>query len=102
MFIEAPITVAAWNLEGGKAGSCRLPVPAFLPSKFIPAANLFPMETKEFVAIRRFDEENARDPKQYELPYSIWLSDWVSWLTPAPSEALRLAARCQHLCRWEI
>jgi hypothetical protein len=60
------------------------------------------METKESVAIRRFDEENARDPKQYELPYSIWLSDWVSWLTPEPSEALRLAARCQHLCRWEI
>ena len=23
-------------------------------------------------------------------------------MCPAPSEALRLAARCQHLCRWEI
>src|SRR4051794_28128115 len=66
------------------------------------AATLCAMETKESVALRRFDEENARDPKGYDLPYSIWLSEWVSWLAPEPSEALRLAARCQHLCRWEI
>lgn len=70
--------------------------------EMIGAVTLPAMGTKESVAIRRFDEENARDPKQYELPYSIWLSHWVSWLAPEPSEALRLAARCQHLCRWEI
>lgn len=60
------------------------------------------METKESIALRRFDEENARDPKQYELPYSQWLSAWVLRLCPGAPEALRLAARSQHLCRWEI
>jgi len=62
-------------------------------------------------AIARFDAENARDPKSvlsdgvaqpYELVYSRWLTDWVLRLKPEASEALRLAARCQHLCRWEI
>ena len=62
-------------------------------------------------ALRRFDAENARDPKRievegvsqpYELVYSQWLTEWVLRLQPEASEALRLAARCQHLCRWEI
>jgi Domain of unknown function (DUF4202) len=62
-------------------------------------------------ALRRFDEENARDPNQetadgvaqpQELLYAQRLSDWVLRLQPDASEALRLAARCQHLCRWEI
>jgi hypothetical protein len=62
-------------------------------------------------AIRRFDEENSRDPnivvedgapKPRELVYARWLSDWVLKLCPEASEALRLAARCQHLCRWTI
>ena len=57
--------------------------------------------------MRRFDEENARDPKRengqpYELLYAERLSNWVLKLCPAASEALRLAARCQHICRWEI
>lgn len=62
-------------------------------------------------AIARFDAENARDPKTiscdgvarpHELVYSEWLSDWVLRLAPDAPEPLRLAARCQHLCRWEI
>ena len=62
-------------------------------------------------AFRRFDEENARDPNREtadgvaqprELLYAQRLSDWVLRLRPDASEALRLAARCQHLCRWEI
>lgn len=62
-------------------------------------------------ALRRFDEENARDPntemvdgvpQPRELVYARWLSDWVLRLCPDASEALRLAARCQHLCRWQI
>ena len=57
---------------------------------------------EEAIALRRFDEENARDPHQYELRYAEWLSEWVRRLAPDASEALRLAARCQHLCRWEI
>jgi len=62
-------------------------------------------------AIRRFDEENARDPNleiidgvshPRELLYAERLSAWVMRLAPEASEELRLAARCQHICRWEI
>jgi hypothetical protein len=35
-----------------------------------------------------------------ELLYAQWLTEWVLKLCPAASEELRLAARCQHLCRW--
>jgi hypothetical protein len=57
-------------------------------------------------AIRRFDDENARDPNQEnghprELLYAGRLTDWVLKLQPEASEALRLAARCQHICRWQ-
>ncbi|HLP76149.1 MAG TPA: DUF4202 domain-containing protein [Candidatus Paceibacterota bacterium] len=62
-------------------------------------------------ALRRFDEENSRDPnvetvngvkQPRELIYAQWLTDWVLKLAPDASEPLRLAARCQHLCRWVI
>lgn len=62
-------------------------------------------------ALRRFDEENSHDPNQEivdgksqprELIYAQWLTDWVLKLSPNASEALRLAARCQHICRWKI
>jgi hypothetical protein len=62
-------------------------------------------------ALARFDAENAKDPKTvqcegrgqpHELVYSRWLTDWVLRLAPEASEPLRLAARCQHLRRWEI
>lgn len=62
-------------------------------------------------AIRRFDEENGRDPNQVvvagvphprELLYARRLTEWVLRLNPEASERLRLAARSQHLCRWKI
>lgn len=65
-------------------------------------------DPKKFeAAIRRFDEENGRDPNQEngqprELLYAERLTNWVLRLSPNASEALRLAARCQHLCRWRI
>lgn len=61
-------------------------------------------------AIRRFDAANAADPNRdlvdgvehpRELLYARRLTDWVLRLQPEASEALRLAARCQHLRRWE-
>lgn len=61
--------------------------------------------------MRRFDEENSRDPnseqldgenRPRELVYAQWLTDWVLKLCPKASEELRLAARCQHLCRWLV
>ncbi len=62
-------------------------------------------------ALRRFDEANSRDPRleqmagltqPRELAYAQWLTDWVLKLCPEASEELRLAARCQHLCRWMV
>jgi len=62
-------------------------------------------------ALRRFDEENSRDPNRdtadgvshpREQLYAQRLTRWVLRLCPEASEVLRLAARCQHLCRWEI
>jgi hypothetical protein len=62
-------------------------------------------------AIQQFDVENTRDPNQEaaghetgprELVYARWLTDWVLRLSPDASEELRLAARCQHICRWLI
>jgi hypothetical protein len=62
-------------------------------------------------ALRRFDEENRRDPNlevadgvshPREWLYAGRLTKWVLQLCPEASEELRLAARCQHLCRWEI
>ncbi len=76
------------------------------------ADDFAPADPERFAtALRRFDEENARDPNTVlldgnpqprELAYARWLTDWVLRLSPQASEPLRLAARCQHLCRWEI
>jgi hypothetical protein len=57
-------------------------------------------------AIARFDAENSRDPnvengRPRELLYAARLTEWVLKICPAASEPLRLAARCQHICRWE-
>lgn len=71
-----------------------------------------PENPERFIAaLARFDAENAKDPKSetcdgethpHEMIYSRWLTGWVLRLNPEASEGLRLAARCQHLCRWEI
>lgn len=64
------------------------------------------MNERFAAAIRRFDAENSRDPNQEdgqprERLYAERLTGWVLKLCPDASEALRLAARCQHICRWE-
>ena len=64
------------------------------------------MNEKFSAAVRRFDAENSRDPnlengRPRELLYAERLTGWVLKLSPAASEPLRLAARCQHICRWE-
>jgi uncharacterized protein DUF4202 len=62
-------------------------------------------------ALTAFDRANAQDPKKeiqegkevpYELLYAQWMTKWVNTLDPNASEAVLLAARCQHLCRWMI
>ncbi len=62
-------------------------------------------------AIRRFDEENGRDPhlvivdgaaQPHELIYAQRLTEWVLRLRPDSSKPLLLAARSQHICRWLV
>lgn len=62
-------------------------------------------------ALRRFDQENARDPnteivdgasQPRELAYAQRLYGWVLRLAPNASQELLLAARSQHICRWMI
>jgi hypothetical protein len=62
-------------------------------------------------AIRRFDDENARDPNVETVEGATWprellharrLSRWVMQLCPNATEHLRLASRCQHICRWQM
>jgi hypothetical protein len=52
--------------------------------------------------LQAIDAFNAKDPRNQELPYSEKLSVWVMRLNPDPSEALRIAARGQHIGRWTI
>ena len=46
------------------------------------------------------DAYNKKDPQGREFPYSEKLTAWVLKLNPKPSEALRIAARGQHIGRW--
>src|SRR2546423_6209747 len=53
-------------------------------------------------AIARFDAANAEDPDGEALIYAQRMSDWLEKLAPDALEALKLAARSQHIRRWEI
>jgi tRNAThr (cytosine32-N3)-methyltransferase len=51
--------------------------------------------------VHRQDPERV-DGQPAELIYAMHLERWIGELVPAPSAALLLAARCQHLERWAI
>ncbi len=62
-------------------------------------------------ALAAFDEANAADPNQIEadgipwpkeLLYARQMTRWLERFAPDASEPLQLAARCQHIRRWEI
>jgi len=62
-------------------------------------------------ALRQIDEANAADPNREihdgkEVPvawlYGRRMYDWVRVLNPDASDALQLAARAQHICRWDF
>jgi hypothetical protein len=53
-------------------------------------------------AIERIDAANAQDPHGKELLYSQRMSAWLERIEPDAPEALRLAARAQHIRRWTI
>jgi hypothetical protein len=62
-------------------------------------------------AITLFDDSNRQDPNHTivdgqehpsELLYARRMTEWLHKLEPNASEALKLAARAQHLMRWQI
>ena len=62
-------------------------------------------------AFEKFDVANAKDPntesymgRTYpkEVLYATRMTEKLNDFAPEASEALRLTARCQHICRWEI
>jgi hypothetical protein len=62
-------------------------------------------------AIADIDAANAQDPRSdrvagatrpRELVYSERMSECLARLYPDASEPLRIAARAQHICRWQI
>lgn len=62
-------------------------------------------------AIEQFNAINAEDPNKVlvhgkEIPKELLAADrleaWILSLEPQASDALRLAARCQHLRRWSV
>ena len=63
------------------------------------------------VAIEEFDAYNSQDPnremwggKEYpkELLYALRMTERLNQFAPGSPEYLTLAARCQHIGRWEI
>ncbi|MBK1790703.1 DUF4202 domain-containing protein [Persicirhabdus sediminis] len=62
-------------------------------------------------AMAAFDAANGEDPnlievdgemRARELVHAERVSGWVNKLMPNASEGLQLAARCQHICRWQV
>lgn len=62
-------------------------------------------------AMQRIDQANSQDPNREtfqgrdypkELLYSQRMSAWLEKLRPEAPEILKLAARAQHIRRWEI
>ena len=70
-----------------------------------------PVDPRLIPVIERIDRLNREDPNTElvggvshprELLYSTRLTDWVLRLAPDASDALRIAARGQHVRRWTI
>ncbi len=68
-------------------------------------------DERVILALARFDAANAEDPNREwidgrerpkELLYAERLTAMLGRYAPDASEALRLAARCQHIQRWKI
>lgn len=62
-------------------------------------------------AMALIDAANAQDPNREtwegqdwpkELLYSRRMSEWLARLAPQADEAVQLAARAQHICRWQV
>ena len=83
--------------DGTAAGSRSVPGPA--------------ASSRIAAAFARFDAINAKDPRSEtvsgsrepkELVYARRMSERLADFEPGGTEALRLAARAQHIARWRI
>jgi hypothetical protein len=54
------------------------------------------------LAFARFDAANAEDPRGRELPYAERMTARLDAFAPDAPEPVRLAARAQHIRRWDI
>ncbi|MGW9685010.1 DUF4202 domain-containing protein [Flagellimonas sp. 2504JD1-5] len=70
-----------------------------------------PVSPKLSRALHLFDEANSKDPNMEvyggeefpkELLYAMRMTKTLKDFAPNASEALQLAARAQHICRWQI
>src|SRR6478609_8296655 len=68
------------------------------------------MKTRLELAFERYDAYNQKDPNTFtwerktypqEYFFALQLHNWVLKLESRPSETLLLAARSQHIGRWE-
>ena len=68
-------------------------------------------EDKLAEALSRFDAANSADPNIEELDgisypkellYAQRMTRWLDALEPDAPEAVQLAVRAQHICRWQI
>ncbi|KGJ87868.1 DUF4202 domain-containing protein [Thalassotalea sp. ND16A] len=69
------------------------------------------MDTETFnQAIQLIDQANAADPNKEtwqgdeyskEVLYSMRMSEALASFAPEAEQALQIAARCQHICRWQ-
>ena len=82
-----------------------------LGATVLRGTDVIPDSTRFETAIARFDAANAEDPNleevdgaacPKELLYAQRMTAWLDKLAPSASEALRLAARAQHIRRWAI
>jgi predicted transcriptional regulator len=69
------------------------------------------MNTKFKKALDKFDALNSQDPNQElwgdsmypkELLYAQRMSETLLDFNPNSNNTVQIAARCQHICRWEI
>ncbi|MFT4831606.1 MAG: hypothetical protein ACI815_001255 [Psychroserpens sp.] len=69
------------------------------------------VSSKLLQAFELFDEANEQDPNKEifqgktcskEVLYAIRMTEMLNEYVPDASEPLKLATRCQHICRWEI
>jgi hypothetical protein len=108
-----PAATSPVPVGGSPTGAGEPPAPPIfrIGSNGQPGVSTASDPVRFAAALRRFDEENARDPntelvegtpRPRELLYAQRLTDWVLALNPDAPEELRLAARSQHLCRWMI